>query len=62
MPDAIDIWRNARELVRWRGTDAPQYVAQKAAEACDGGPWAFWIEVERAFRRGDGGSPAIRPG
>jgi hypothetical protein len=27
----IDIWRTARELVRWRGTDAPQYVAQKAA-------------------------------
>jgi hypothetical protein len=33
MPTAIDIWRTARELVRWRGTDAPQYVAQKAAEA-----------------------------
>jgi hypothetical protein len=26
---AIDIWRIARELVRWRGTKAPQYVAQR---------------------------------
>jgi hypothetical protein len=48
MPDTIDIWRTARELVGWRGTDAPQYVAQKAAEACDEQAWAFWLEVERA--------------
>jgi len=37
-------------LVRWRGTDAPQYVAQKAAEACDEQVWAFWLEVERAVK------------
>jgi hypothetical protein len=48
MPDAIDLWRTARELVRWRGTDASQYVAQKAAEAHDEQAWAFWLEVERA--------------
>jgi hypothetical protein len=24
MPDTIDIWRAARELVRWRATEAPQ--------------------------------------
>jgi hypothetical protein len=48
MPEPIDIWRAAREIVRWRGTDAPQYVAQKAAEACDEQAWAFWLEVERA--------------
>jgi hypothetical protein len=48
MPDEIDIWRTAREFVRWRGTDAPQYVAQKAAEARDENAWAFWLEVERA--------------
>jgi hypothetical protein len=42
MPDAIDIWRTARELVCWRGTDAPQYVAQKAAEARDEHAWAFY--------------------
>lgn len=50
MPDAIDIWRTARELVRCRGTDAPQYVAQKAAEAGDENAWAFWLEVERAVK------------
>jgi hypothetical protein len=51
MPTAgIDIWRTARVLVRWRGTDAPQYVAQKAAEARDEYAWAFWLEVERAVR------------
>jgi hypothetical protein len=50
MPDAIDIWRTTRELVRWRGTDAPQYVAQKAAEASDEYAWAFWLEVERAVK------------
>jgi hypothetical protein len=50
MPDAIDIWRTARELVRLRGTDAPQYVAQKAAEVCDENAWAFWLEVERAVK------------
>ena len=48
MPDAIDVWRTARELVRWRGTDAPLYVAEKAAEARDEDAWAFWLEVERA--------------
>jgi hypothetical protein len=48
MPTAVDIWRTARELVRWRGPDAPQYVAQKAAEAHDEHAWAFWLEVERA--------------
>jgi hypothetical protein len=48
MPEAIDIWRTAQELVRLRGTDAPQYVAQKAAEASDENAWAFWLEVERA--------------
>jgi hypothetical protein len=48
MPDPIDMWRSARELVRWRGTDAPQYVAQQAVEACDENAWAFWLEVERA--------------
>jgi hypothetical protein len=31
-----DIWRTARELVRWRGTDA--------------NAWAFWLEVERAVK------------
>ena len=50
MPTAIDIWRTARELVRWRGTDAPQYVAQKAAEASDEKAWGFWLEVERVVR------------
>ena len=50
MPDAIEIWRSAHQLVRWRGTDAPQYVAQKAAEACDEHAWAFWLEIERAVR------------
>ena len=44
------IWRAAHEIVRWRGTDAPQYVAQKAAEACDEQAWAFWLEVERAVK------------
>jgi hypothetical protein len=48
--DAIDIWRTARELVRWRGTDGPQYVAQKAAEARDENAWTFWLEVERAVK------------
>jgi hypothetical protein len=50
MPTAIDIWRTAQELVRWRGTDAPQYVGEKAAEACDENAWAFWLDVERAVR------------
>jgi hypothetical protein len=50
MPDAVDIWRTARELVRWRGTDAPQYVAEKAAEARDDKAWAFWLEVERSVK------------
>ena len=50
MRNLTDIWRTARELVRWRGTDAPQYVAQKAAEARDENAWAFWLEVERAVR------------
>jgi hypothetical protein len=48
MPDTIDIWRSAHQLIRWRGTDAPQYIAQKAAEARDEKAWAFWLEVERA--------------
>ena len=48
MSDVIDIWRTAHELVRWRGTDAPLYVAEKAAEARDENAWAFWLEVERA--------------
>jgi hypothetical protein len=50
MSDGIDIWRTAQELVRWRGTDAPQYVAQKAAESRDETAWAFWLEVERAVQ------------
>jgi hypothetical protein len=40
-PETIDIWRTTRELVRWRGTDAPQYVAEKAAQAGDEDAWAF---------------------
>jgi hypothetical protein len=30
--------------------DAPQYVAEKAAEARDENAWAFWLEVERAVK------------
>ena len=50
MPDPIAIWRSAHQLVRWRGTDALQYVAQKAAEACNENAWAFWLAVERGVR------------
>jgi hypothetical protein len=59
MPDAIDIWRTARELVGWRSTDALQYVARKAAEAGDENAWAFWLEVESAVSEllGEPGSP-----
>jgi hypothetical protein len=41
---------SAHQLVRWRGTDAPQYVAAKAAQAGDDEAWAFWLEVERAVK------------
>jgi hypothetical protein len=50
MPTAIDAWRTAQELFRWRGTDAPQYVAQKAAEAGDENAWAFWLKVEQPVK------------
>jgi hypothetical protein len=43
------IWQIVQERV-WRGTDAPQFVAHKAAEARDDNAWAFWLEVERAVK------------
>lgn len=55
-------WRAARELLRWRGTDAPQYVAQKAAEACDENTWAFWLEVEPSGQGAADGGPCRRTG
>jgi hypothetical protein len=39
-----------RRLVRWCGTDAPHYVAQKAAEAQDENAWSFCLTVERAVK------------
>jgi hypothetical protein len=50
VPETIEIWWTARELVRWRGSNAPRYVAKKAAEARDETARAFWLEVERAVK------------